>query len=222
MIEAWIVGVCIGYLIGSVPVGLWVGKYLVGVDVRSGGSGKIGATNAFRRLGLRWSVLVFGIDVAKGVIPVLIVRTIFDSPTTEVIAALSSVVGHIYPIYANFRGGRAAATGFGALLVMSPPGAAITIGVAIVVLGLTRIMSLSVLLGMSVGAVLHGLSVAHTSDADSYLGFSVGAWLIVTFAHRDNIARLFAGTERILGQTEPNADAPGEDRAPVGTQTAGD
>ena len=222
MAEVWIAGLFVGYLIGSVPVGLWVGKYLVGVDVRAGGSGKIGATNAFRRLGLRWSVLVFGADVAKGVIPVLIVRAAFDSPTAEVIAALATVIGHIYPLYANFRGGRAAATGFGALLVMSPPGAALAIGVAIVVLGLTRIMSLSVLLGMSVGGVLHGMSVAHTSDADAYLGFTVGAWLIVAFAHRDNITRLLAGTERILGRPDPNATLPAEDQPVGGARPTGD
>ena len=222
MVEAWIAGLFAGYLIGSIPVGLWVGKYLVGVDVRAGGSGKIGATNAFRRLGLRWSVLVFGADVAKGVIPVVIMRVAFDSPTAEVIAALATVIGHIYPLYANFRGGRAAATGFGALLIMSPPGAALAIGVVIVVLGLTRIMSLSVLLGMSVGGFLHGMSIAHTNDADAYLGFSVGAWLIIAVAHRDNIARLLAGTERILGRPDPNAAPPDGEQPVSGAQPAGD
>lgn len=222
MVEAWIAGLFVGYLIGSIPVGLWVGKYLVGVDVRAGGSGKIGATNAFRRLGLRWSVLVFSTDVAKGVIPVMIVRVAFDSPSGEVIAALATLIGHIYPLYANFRGGRAAATGFGVLLIMSPPGAALAIGVVIVVLGLTRIMSLSVLLGMSVGGVLHGMSITHTSDADAYLGFTVGAWLIVAFAHRDSIARLLAGTERVLGQPDPNAAPPTGEQPVSGAQPAGD
>jgi glycerol-3-phosphate acyltransferase PlsY len=171
---------------------------------------------------LRWSVLVFGADVAKGVIPVVIMRVAFDSPTAEVIAALATVIGHIYPLYANFRGGRAAATGFGALLIMSPPGAALAIGVAIVVLGVTRIMSLSVLLGMSVGGFLHGMSIAHTNDADAYLGFSVGAWLIIVVAHRDNIARLLAGTERILGRPDPNAAPPDGEQPVSGAQPAGD
>ena len=217
MVEACIAGLFVGYLIGSVPGGLWVGKYLVGIDVRAGGSGKIGATNAFRRLGLRWSVLVFAIDVAKGIIPVVIVRMAFDNPTAEVMAALAALIGHIYPLYANFRGGRAAATGFGALLIMSLPGALLAIAVAIIVLGLTRIMSLSVLLGMSVGGALHGMSITHTSDADAYLGFTVGAWLIIAFAHRDSVARLLAGTERILGRPDPNAAPPAS-----GARAAGD
>jgi glycerol-3-phosphate acyltransferase PlsY len=105
---------------------------------------------------------------------------------------------------------------------MSPPGAALAIGVVIVVLGLTRIMSLSVLLGMTVGGVLHGMSVAHTNDADAYLGFSVGAWLIIAFAHRDNIARLFAGTERILGRPNPSAESPSGGPALGDAQSAGD
>ena len=220
MTEAWIAGLFAGYLIGSIPIGLWVGKYLVGVDVRAGGSGKIGATNAFRRLGPRWSVLVFTADVAKGLFPVLIVRAAFDSPTAEVIAALATLIGHIYPLYANFRGGRAAATGFGALLIMSPLAAVFAISVGIIVLGITRIMSISVLLGMTVAAVMHGMSVTQTSDADAYLGFTVGAWLIVGLAHRDNIARLLSGRERVLGRPDPSVTA--DDPSLSGAHPAGD
>ena len=95
MVEAWIAAIPIGYLIGSIPVGLWVGRYLVGVDVRAGGSGKIGATNAYRRLGLRWSIAVFVADVSKGVIPLVIVGAAFDSPTADVIAPLATLIGHI-------------------------------------------------------------------------------------------------------------------------------
>ncbi len=210
MVEAWIAAVPLGYLIGSIPVGLWVGRYLVGVDLRAGGSGKIGATNAYRRLGLKWSILVFAADLGKGVLPVIIVRSAFDSPIAEVLAPMATLVGHIYPLFARFRGGRAAATGVGALLALNPIAGLIALGVGAMVLALTRIMSLSVLLGMTVGGTTMGLLAAYGTDSDTYIAFPIAAWLLVAFAHRDNIERLIAGTERVLGRSDPAAaDAAG-------------
>ncbi|HJN92412.1 MAG TPA: glycerol-3-phosphate 1-O-acyltransferase PlsY [Dehalococcoidia bacterium] len=200
MVEAWIAAIPIGYLIGSIPVGLWVGRYLVGVDVRAGGSGKIGATNAYRRLGLRWSIAVFVADVSKGVIPLVIVGAAFDSPTADVIAPLATLIGHIYPVFAGFSGGRAAATGIGAMSTLNPVAGVIALAVGVMILGVTRIMSLSVLLGMTVGAIAMGLMVAYGSDPDTYLAFTVISYLIVSFAHRDNIQRLATGSERVLGR----------------------
>ncbi len=215
MVEAWVAAIAAGYLIGSIPVGLWVGRYVRGIDLRAGGSGKIGTTNVLRRLGVRWSIPVLAADVAKGIVPVLIVRAAFDSPTADVLAAMAALVGHIYPLYAGFRGGRAAASGIGALFILTAPAAGIALAVAVILLALTRIMSLSVLAGMTVAGVSQSLIVLTTNDPDAYLGFAVGGWLLIAFAHRDNIARLLAGTERVLGQTAP----PGPD--PV-ADTAGD
>jgi glycerol-3-phosphate acyltransferase PlsY len=214
MVEAWIAAVPIGYFIGSIPVGLWVGRYLVGVDVRAGGSGKIGATNAYRRLGLRWSLIVFIADVSKGVIPLVIVAAAFDSPTADVIVAIATLLGHIYPIFAGFRGGRAAATGIGALSMLNPIAGLIALGVGVAIIGITRIISLSVLLGMTVGSMAMGLMVAYGSDPDAYLAFTAISYVIVSVAHRDNIQRLVAGTERVLGRPSA-AEATSPDPSPA-------
>ena len=192
-----------GYLIGSVPVGLWIGHWLSGEDLRGEGSGKIGATNAYRRFGLQWSLIIFLLDVAKGALPVVLVHVAFDSPTAEVLAGLAAIMGHIYPLYANFRGGRAAATGFGALLILTPTAALAAILTAVVILFLSRVMSLSVLLGLVVASVSQGLLVAYGGEPDAYYGFAVMAWLLITVAHRDNIQRLINGTERVLERRAP-------------------
>jgi len=203
MIEAWIVALVAGYLIGSVPNGLWIGRLVSGADLRSEGSGKIGATNAFRKLGLRWAVLIVLLDMGKGVLPVAIIMLAFDSPTGEALAALSAIIGHIYPLFAGFRGGRAAATGWGAILILTPPAALIAVASGVGILATTRIMSLTVLLGMTVSAVTQALLVAYGGEPDAYYGYIVASSLIVLLAHRDNIVRLAAGTERQLGRPAP-------------------
>ena len=218
MIEAWIVALVAGYLIGSVPNGLWIGRLVSGADLRSEGSGKIGATNAFRKLGLRWAILIVLLDMGKGVLPVAIIMLAFDSPTGEVLAALSAIIGHIYPLFAGFRGGRAAATGWGAILILTPAAALIAIASGVGILATTRIMSLTVLLGMTVSAVTQGLLVAYGGEPDAYFGFVVASSLIVLLAHRDNIVRLAAGTERQLGRPAP---ATPQQRGPASTGDPG-
>ena len=198
MLEAILAGIGLGYALGSVPVGLWVGRLVHGVDLREGGSGKTGATNALRHFGARWSALIFLLDVGKGVVAVAFVRLAFDSASGETAAALAVVVGHIIPLFAGFRGGRAAATGFGALLMLTPTAAAVGVGVALVLLVGTRIMSLSVLLGLAVASVAQGLLVAFGGEPAAYYGFTAGAWAIITLAHWDNLLRLAAGRERVL------------------------
>ena len=210
MVEAWIAALAAGYLIGSVPSGLWIGRLVAGVDLRSGGSGKVGATNAFRRLGLRWSLLIFLLDLGKGALPVAIILIAFDSPTAETLAGLAAIVGHVYPLYAGFRGGRAAATGFGAVIVLTLSAGLLALITAMTVLAITRIMSLSVILGVTVSGVTQGLLVAYGGEPDAYYGFAVASWLIVLFAHRDNIQRLAAGTERVIGRPAP----PGSESPP--------
>lgn len=202
MVEAWVTGLGVGYLVGSVPVGLWIGRKVGRVDLRSIGSGRTGATNVLRRLGPKWSLLVFTLDLLKGALPVLILLLVWDSPTGEVLAGLSVIMGHIYPLFARFRGGRGATVGLAALLTLTPPAAA-TLVVLAVLLATTRIMSLSVLLGAVVICTTQGLLVAFGDYPDAYYGYAAAAFAIILFAHRDNIARLIAGTEPKLGWTGP-------------------
>ena len=114
MVEVWVIAGVVGYLLGSIPTGLWIGKWRGGEDIRATGSGRTGATNTFRALGIRWSVTVLVLDALKGGIPILIVMLVWDSPTGEVVGGLAAVIGHQFPLYAGFRGGRGAATALGA------------------------------------------------------------------------------------------------------------
>ena len=203
MIEVWIYGIVAGYLVGSIPIGFWIGKYVYGIDLRTTGSGKIGTTNAYRRFGFKWSLVVFIGDVSKGLVPVVLIHFLFDSSVGDAMTALAVIIGHIYPIFAGFKGGRAAAPCYGALLILTPEVALVAILLGVVIIMITRIMSLSVVLGLTVSSVSQGLLIAFGGEPEAYYLFSVGAWLIVLFAHRDNLQRLMVGQERVLNM--PNS-----------------
>lgn len=193
-------GGLIGYLLGSVPVGLLVGRVAGFDDLRKYGSGKTGFTNALRTYGLRWALLVVLLDVVKGAAPVLVGRFLFDDPWAAALGGLASVVGHTWPVFAGFRGGRGVATAFGAFLAVNPIAGVAVGAFAAVVLAIWRYASLmsvvSVFLGfvVLVGLVLAGLA------AREYLVFAVLTMLAIEFNHLGNIRRLLAGTEPKLGQ----------------------
>jgi glycerol-3-phosphate acyltransferase PlsY len=195
-----VLGALIGYLLGSIPVGLLVGR-LAGVDdVRKYGSGKTGFTNALRTLGPRWAVLVIVFDVLKGAAPVLIGRLVFGEPWAAAIGGVAAVVGHTWPVFAGFRGGRGVATAYGAFLAVSPPAALVVGAVAAVILAVWRYASLMSVVGVFIGfVVLVGL-VVRGWLAPEYLLFGLLTMLAVEMNHIGNIRRLLAGTEPKLGQ----------------------
>ncbi len=198
MVEAWFVGAVIGYLLGSIPTGLWIGKWRGGGDIRTSGSGRTGATNTFRALGLRWSVTVLALDALKGALPILIMMVVWDSPTGEVVGGLAAVVGHQFPLFAGFRGGRGAATALGGMIAIMPMGALFALGSAIPILLRIKVMSLATLTGATSAAVGISLLAAFGAAPDAYIGFAIGTWVLVFWGHRDNLERLAAGTERVL------------------------
>jgi glycerol-3-phosphate acyltransferase PlsY len=192
-----------GYLLGSVPFGLLFAK-LCGVDIRKYGSGKTGATNVLRTLGLKVAIPAFICDITKGAIPVLI--AIYCTPLGvggQVAAALAAVVGHNWPIYTKFQGGRGVATSLGGLAAMSWPVSllapmCLAVFAAIVILSHyaslgSMLASLSVLIAMIPLAVLGHIELI-------YLVYGVVGTGLIIFQHRDNIARLVSGTERKLGE----------------------
>lgn len=198
MIE--VIGGLLGYLLGSIPVGLIVGR-LAGVDdVRKYGSGKTGFTNALRTMGKRWALLVVILDVLKGAAPVLIGRFLFGEPWAAALGGVAAVIGHTWPLFAGFRGGRGVATAYGAFLAVSPP-AALGVGVvAAIVLAVWRYASLMSVVGVFTGfVVLVGL-VFRGWLSPEYLLFGVLTMLAVELNHIGNIRRLLAGTEPKLGQ----------------------
>lgn len=194
------IGVVTGYLIGGVPFGLIVGR-LAGVrDVREYGSGKIGFTNSLRTLGIKWAMVVVAGDITKGAAAVLVGQVLLDEPWAAALAGIAAVLGHIYPVYAGFRGGRGVSTAFGAFLTVSPPAALAVVTFSLVVLYLSRYASLMSVVGVFVGFVVVVSLVLAGNLAGPYAVFAAGTMLAVEISHRGNIRRLLAGTEPKLGQ----------------------
>ena len=197
---AIVIGALFGYLLGSVQTGLIVGRLRGGIDVREYGSGKTGFTNSLRSMGLKAALLVLAGDLLKGVAPVLVGRFLLDDPWAAAAGGAAVVIGHTWPVFAGFRGGRGVATAFGAFLAVSPLAALIVVAAAALVLAATRYVSLMSVLGVAAGfAVLVGL-VALGELNPAYLLFGVLAFAFVELNHLGNIRRLLAGTEPKLGQ----------------------
>lgn len=195
------VGAAIGYLFGSIPTGLLVGKLSGIPDVREYGSGKTGFTNSLRVMGIRWSIVVVSVDIGKGAAAVLIGRYLLDEPWAAALAGVLAVVGHQFPVFAGFRGGRGVATIFGAFVAMVPPIAAIAVAVfGITVLLIWRYASLMSVLGTAAGGALLLLLILIGETAREYLIFGLVAVAAVELSHLGNIRRLLAGTEPKLGQ----------------------
>lgn len=201
--------IILGYLIGSIPVGFISGKLARGIDIREHGSGNIGMTNVMRILGVKAGVFVFFADIAKGAAAVALAWAILAySPNMvvwgQVAGGAAAIVGHSWPIYIGFKGGRGIATGFGAVLVLSWPVGLIAFTVFLLVVGLSRYVSLgsilaalTMLLAMIPFVVLDVWSFGHFA----YIVFGLVVVPIVIFRHRDNIRRLLSGTESKIGSS---------------------
>jgi len=180
-----------GYLLGSIPWGLLISK-AKGVDIRKVGSGNIGGTNVVRGLGFKWGLLTGILDVVKGVIPIFLAVK-FLSPDWQIaLVAVSPVLGHIFPVWLNFKGGKGVATTVGTLSVLLGwPNFLILILVWVMVLAVLRIMSLTnILLSALLPLILWFI---HYSPAYSVFGLVL--FFLICWAHRENIQRLKDGKE---------------------------
>ena len=195
-----------GYLLGAIPFGLIIGRVTRGIDIRDYGSHRTGATNALRTLGARAAAFVFLLDVAKGVVAVLLVRTLFGAdPLVEwaaAVAGFAAVAGHNWSVFIGFTGGRGVATSTGALGALAPWALLVLAPVVVAVIWRSRFVSL----GSITGSLLSPFAVAAFALAGlapmPAIAYAAATGLLVTAAHRDNIARLRAGTERRIGQKE--------------------
>lgn len=208
----------IGYLWGSIPAGYWMGKILRGkdFDIRTEGSHKIGATNVFRILGKWPALIVFLFDLSKGLLPTLLalfIPALYVGGWGPALAGLTALLGHCFPVFIGFKGGRSVLTGAGVILLLSP----ITFVIAGITTGITIAVWRYVSLGSIVGAstsVICGILWYAMGRADPHffaaiplptmLYLLIGPGLVILF-HCDNIGRLLAGNERKLGQ-KANAD----------------
>jgi glycerol-3-phosphate acyltransferase PlsY len=185
-----VAAVVIGYLLGSLPFGYWAGR-LKGVDLRKMGSGNTGGTNAIRVLGAQYGVPVIVLDMAKGVAAVLIAGQ-FGGATVEVLAAAAAVLGHAFPIFLRFQGGKAVAVGAGAMFALAPGIGVLVTLVWFVVAAITRYVSLA-----SLATAVAFPTLAFVFDEPWPIRiFALIGGLFVIWRHRSNIARLRAGTER--------------------------
>ncbi len=189
--------VVIAYLLGSIPVGSLVARRVGGPDLRSVGSGRTGGTNALRALGRKWAAVVVLGDLLKGAVPVLLARYVTGDPLVEVLCGSAAVAGAIWSVFAGFRSGRGVGTGVGTMLVIQPIAVVLATPVFIIVIVLTRYVSLGSLIGSAAmfPAMLLVLLVVPDTPLPYVLYSAVGAALI-WLAHADNIDRLLHGTER--------------------------
>jgi glycerol-3-phosphate acyltransferase PlsY len=195
-----VVATVLGYLLGSIPTGLIVGRIAGAGDVRDYGSGKTGFTNSLRILGVKWAILVVLVDVGKGSAAVLIGRFVFDEPMAAALAGVAVVLGHTFPLFAGFRGGRGVATAFGGFLAVSPLAAAVVLTFALIVLAIFRYASVMSIVGVFVGFLVIVALVLADRAPQPYLLFASLTMLAIEFNHVANIKRLLAGTEPKLGQ----------------------
>jgi acyl phosphate:glycerol-3-phosphate acyltransferase len=205
--------VVIAYLFGSIPTSVWWGKAFHGIDVRDHGSRNAGATNTFRVLGWRSGVPVLVIDIAKGFIPVRMLPNFSglepDTPEwmwLRVTLVIAAVVGHLYPVFSGFRGGKGVATSLGGILAVHPGAAAICVGVFTLVFLASRYVSLGSLLAAVTFPVAMFLVFHETSFVK--LGFSIVLCLVVVYTHRQNIGRLIRGEENRMSLAGRNAPGP--------------
>ena len=189
-----------GYLLGSIPSGLIVSRVYRGVDLRDQGSGKTGFTNTLRSLGLGAAIVVLMADLAKGAAPVLIARLVFDDPWAAALTGVAAVIGHTFPVFAGFRGGRGVATAFGALIAIAPGPAVAVLIAGGTVLAITRYVSVMSMTATAVAFVLIVISVATGWLAPQYLLFGAAATLAIELNHLPNLRRLLRGVEPKLGQ----------------------
>lgn len=192
-----------GYLVGSIPTSIIAGKLLRGIDIRKHGSGNAGATNVFRVLGPKPGIAVMLIDIGKGVLATLVISSIRVDPVplsaalVQIIAGLSAVSGHIWTIFARFRGGKGVGTAAGMVFSLFPIAALICLGVFVVIVISTRYVSIA---SMS-SAVALPLSLIVLKETqvkvvpDVLMIFSLIVAALIIFTHRSNIKRLINGTE---------------------------
>jgi len=192
--------VVLAYLLGSIPTSIWVSKAVFGIDIREFGSGNPGATNTFRVLGSKWGAFVMTADITKGVIAtslyILIpfyIQNELARTNFMIVLGLAAVLGHIFPIWADFKGGKGVATILGMALAIQPIVALICIIVFLITLFTTRFVSLSSMLASVVFMVL--ILFIFKEKETSYRVFAIIVALMVVVTHQKNIGRLLNGKE---------------------------
>jgi len=204
--------VVLSYLIGSIPNSMLMTRYVKGIDIRQHGSGNAGGTNVWRVIGWKYGILVILLDALKGILAVVLVArlhygnfpfnnmTPFDDFTlVQIIAGTSAVLGHIWSVFANFKGGKGIATGMGILIVIVTVDLLVALGVFFIVVAVSRYVSLgSMLATISIPVTMiirENVFNAHVNSYYTLLPFLLILTAVIIFTHRKNIVRLINGNE---------------------------
>ena len=186
--------IAIGYVLGSIPFALLLTRSR-GVDLRHVGSQNVGAANVLRTTGVPRAIVVMLLDATKGAAAVVIARLVTDSLAVVTAAGVAAIVGHIYPAWLRFRGGKGVATSAGVFGMLAPMATAIAVGVFITTIFITRFISA----GSVIGALALAVATATTDAPGPVVAGAIVAALLVIHRHRENLSRLIAGTERRIG-----------------------
>ena len=213
MIAEFVVVVVIAYLLGSIPFGLIIGKLKSGVDIREYGSGKTGATNVMRTIGTKLGILTLVLDVVKAAGAVMLATVIIDGGSgsftigsvsvywhhvAQVVAGLAAMLGHNWPIFAKFKGGRGVTAYFGTLFAIFPPAGIFGAEVVAIAALRSRHMSMGSILGaLAALCLMIPLAILYSFPL-IYLAYGSVVVALLTYQHQDNIKRLRQGTERQL------------------------
>ena len=191
----------LGYLFGSFPSGYLAGRIAKGIDIRSLGSGSTGATNVLRHIGKRAAITVFLLDLFKGVLSILLAKYFLLNDSWQVAIGLSTLIGHIWPVWLNWKGGKAVATGLGIFLGLSWQVGLATLGIFIIMITLFRIVSLASVSAALALPLIMFLSFSTSNFSLPFLIISLLAMTLVIWRHRENIVRLIKGKEPRIGQS---------------------
>jgi glycerol-3-phosphate acyltransferase PlsY len=189
-----IIAIVIGYVLGSIPFAFLLTRSR-GVDLRDVGSRNVGAANVLRTAGVLVAVAVLLLDAAKGAAAVLVARLLGGDVTIATVAGIAAIVGHIYPPWLGFRGGKGVAAAAGVFSMLAPIATAIAIAVFVATVFVTRFISA----GSIAGAVALPVAAAAGNVAGPVVAGAIASAVLVIHRHRDNLARLVAGTERRIG-----------------------
>ena len=201
MIFQLIAASVLAYFMGSIPTGLWVGKYVRNIDLRDYGSGNLGATNAFRVLGKKLGMLVLLIDVLKGMLPVLLFLPMLGisepKASQEMLVGAFAITGHVLSCFVNFKGGKGVATALGVFLAIAPLEMGIILVLGIIIIAVTGYVSLASIVGAFLLPI--GLFLNNRPTLVLVVGLLISAMVIIR--HRSNIGRLLKGKENRFYET---------------------
>ena len=196
----YLIIIVVAYLLGNISTSYIVAKRLAGVDIRTQGSGNAGSTNVLRTMGKKAGALTFGGDVLKGVVAVGFARILAyymksDQVTCAYIAVAAVVIGHNWPAFLGFRGGKGVATSLGSMIAINPVLALSCFGIFLVIVAITKYVSLGAIIGISMSPIM----MVFTKNSKGLIA-TLFLTVSVIYTHRENIKRLLSGTERKLGE----------------------